>query len=233
MDPRSLNQSQAQRYLEQLPSHRICVLLRPHMTDERAARIDAVLARRLTCLTVVVESLHDPHNGAAALRSAEAVGLQGFHAVQDREPFSATKGISLQCEQWMDVHLHGTTEACYAHLRRDGFAVWAAVPDGRVSLEELPDHGRVALVFGNERDGLTPTAVTEADGAFHIPMQGFTGSFNLSVSVALSVYTQAARMRRALGALGDLPTSRVEGLRALWYCLSVRAAGLILDRELA
>lgn len=232
MDPQSLNQDQAKRYLAQLSPDRICELLRPHMTAERAARIDEVLSRRLLCLTVVVENLHDPHNGAAALRSAEAVGLQSFHAVQAIEPFSAAKGISLQCEQWMDLHLHSTTEACFETLRAQRYQIWAAAPNGTVSLEELPCEGRMALVFGNERDGLTADALQRSDGTFSIPMHGFTGSFNLSVSAALSVYTQAARMRRNLGLSGDLPAGRVEALRALWYCLSVRAAGLILDREL-
>ena len=221
------------RYLGQLAPDRICELLRPHMTVERVARIDEVLTRRLLCLTVAVENLHDPHNGAAALRSAEAVGLQTFHAAQEREPFSATRGISLQCEQWMDMHLHDTTGDCFAALRTAGYQIWAAAPGGTVSLEELPSEGRIALVFGNERDGLTPEAQSGADGSFSIPMHGFTGSFNLSVSAALAVYIQAARMRRALRAPGDLPAARVEGLRALWYCLSVRAAGLILDREFA
>lgn len=232
MDPQPLNQAQAARFLERLTPDRIGQLLRPHMTAERVTRIDEVLACRLLRLTVVVENLHDPHNGAAALRSAEAVGLQTFHAVQGREPFSVAKGISLQCEQWMDMHLHDTTEGCYAALRNDGYAIWAAVPDGSVLLEELPCAGAVALVFGNERDGLTEVALEGADGTFSIPMHGFTGSFNLSVSASLAVFTQAARMRQALGAPGDLPAARVEGLRALWYCLSVRAAGLILDREL-
>jgi tRNA (guanosine-2'-O-)-methyltransferase len=227
MDPQSLNQAQAARYLERIPSARICALLRPYMTAERAARIDEVLTRRLLCLTVVVENLHDPHNGAAALRSAEAVGLQTFHAVQQ-----LAKGISLQCEQWMDVHLHDSSPHCFGALRDGGYQVWAAAPGGSVPLEELPCEGSVALVFGNERDGLSRAALEGADGAFTIPMHGFTGSFNLSVSVALAVYTQADRMRRALGAPGDLPFERVEGLRALWYCLSVRAAGLILDRKL-
>jgi len=232
MDPQSLSQDQAKRYLDLLSPDRICELLRPHMTAERAARIDEVLSQRLLCLTVVVENLHDPHNGAAALRSAEAVGLQTFHAVQALEPFQAAKGISLQCEQWMDLHLHDTIDAGYAALRSDQYQIWAAAPAGEVSLEALPSDGRMALVFGNERDGLTPEAQERADGTFSIPMHGFTGSFNLSVSAALSVYTQAARMRRTLGVSGDLPARRVEGLRALWYCLSVRAAGLILDREL-
>jgi len=232
MEPRALNQAEAMRYVERFPADHICRLLRPYLTDERAVRIDRVLARRLLCLTVVVENLHDPHNGAAALRSVEAVGLQSFHAVQANEPFSAARGISLQCEQWMDMYLHDTTEGCYAALRAQGYQVWAAVPGGDVSLEELPSAGSVALVFGNERDGLTDGAQQDADGTFGIDMHGFTGNFNLSVSVAVAAYVQAARMRQALGASGDLPAARVERLRALWYCLSVRAARLIIDREL-
>lgn len=231
MDPKPLNKAQAARYVERLTPARIGQVLRPHMTAERVARIDEVLARRLARLTVVVENLHDPHNGAAALRSAEAVGLQTFHAIQQREPFSVAKGISLQCDQWMDMYLHDTTEGCYAALRDHGYRIWAAVPVGNVHLEDLPCEGSVALVFGNERDGLSDRALEGVDGTFTIPMHGFTGSFNLSVSVSLAVYTQAARMRRSLGAPGDLSAARVEGLRALWYCLSVRAAGLILDRE--
>jgi tRNA (guanosine-2'-O-)-methyltransferase len=232
MEPRSLKQAEAKRYLDRLSPTRICQLLGPHMTDDRAARIDEVLSRRLLRLTVVVENLHDPHNGAAAIRSAEGVGLQNFHAVEANEPFAVAKGISLQCEQWMDLHLHSTTEACYTALRADGFQIWAAAPNSGTSLEELPTEKSVALVFGNERDGLTAEAQETADGVFSIPMHGFTGNFNLSVSAALSVYVQAERMRRALGAPGDLPADRVEGLRALWYCLSVRAGRLILDQEL-
>ncbi len=231
MDPQSLNQAQARQYLERLSPELVCRLLRPHMTDERAARIEEVLSRRLLRLSVAVENLHDPHNGAAALRSAEAVGLQTFHAVEVAEPFSATKGISLQCEQWMDLHLHKSVDACFAAVRGMGYQVWAADPRAAVSVEELPTDPMV-MVFGNERDGLSPEALEGADGHFFIPMHGFTGSFNLSVSVALAVHRQAARVRMAMGAPGDLPAMRLEVLRALWYCLSVRAAGLILDREL-
>ncbi len=233
MSRQPLNQKRAARYLARLGAARVIQVVRPHVTDERLARIDEVLSRRLVRLTVVVENLHDPHNGAAAVRSAEAMGLQNFYAVEGFEPFSMSKKVGLQCDQWMDFHLHATTEGCYHALRDRGHQIWAAAPGGEVSLEELPDEGSVALVFGNERDGLTDVALEGADGTFSIPMHGFTGSFNLSVSVSLAVYTQAARMRRVLGAPGDLPAARLEELQALWYCLSVRSAGQILDRELS
>ncbi|MFH2008270.1 MAG: RNA methyltransferase [bacterium] len=222
----------AAAFVRRLTPAKVCAALRPHLTEQRAERIDTVLAQRLTCLTVVVENLHDPHNGAAALRSAEGVGLQDFHAVEQRERFPIAKNVARSCDQWMDLHRHATLQECYGELRRGGFAVWASTPAGSVPLEELPVGRPLALVFGNERDGLTEEALTEADGSFAVGMHGFTGSFNLSVSVALAIYTQADRMRAAMGRNGDLPAERLEWLRALWYCLSVRAAGPILEREL-
>jgi len=232
MDADVLTPGSAAELVTRLTPAKVCNVLRSHMTDQRAERIEAVLARRLVCLTVVVENLHDPHNGAAAIRSAEGVGLQDFHAVEQRESFLIARGVTMRCEQWMDIHRHARLQDCYGALRRDGFAVWASAPEGTVPLEELPTDRPLALVFGSERDGLTSEALTEADGSFYVGMHGFTGSFNLSVSVALSVYSQAVRMRAALGRSGDLPAERVEWLRGLWYCLSVQAAGLILERVL-
>jgi tRNA (guanosine-2'-O-)-methyltransferase len=227
--PQPLTPAQAEAYLARLPPDEICEKLRPHLTARRQARIEQVLAQRLTRLTVVVENLHDPHNGAAAIRSAEAIGLQDFHAVEQREAFRVAGGVTLHCEQWVTVHRHPDTPAAYRRLRAQGFVLWAAAPEGAVPFEEIPVDRPLALMFGNERDGLTEGAVSAADGTFAIPMHGFTGSFNLSVSVALATHAVAARVRHALGAPGDLPPGRLERLRALWYCLSVRAAGLILD----
>lgn len=229
-EPQPLTPDQARAYLDRIPPETICELLRPHLTDARAERIERVLGRRLARLTAVVENLHDPHNGAAAIRSVEAVGLQDFHTISAWEPFSAVGRITLRADQWIDLHDHPSTREAYAALRAAGFAIWAAAPGGDVTLETIPIDAPLALVFGNERNGLTEEALTDADGRFVIPMQGFTGSFNLSVSAALSVYITAARVRAQLGRSGDLPPARQAALRAQWYCQSVRAARPILDR---
>lgn len=230
MHPDEPRGRRAEDYVAGWPPERICETLRPHLTDERAGRIEEVLARRLARLTVVVENLHDPHNGAAALRSAEAVGLQDFHVIEGVEPFQVASGVALKSQQWVDVHRHASTRSCLLRLREAGFAIWAAAPGADTAVDELPTSGRVALTFGNERDGLSREALAEADGTFGIPMEGFTGSFNLSVSVALAVYLQARRMRAIMDRPGDLDPERITHLRALWYCRSVRAAGMILER---
>ena len=42
----------------------------------------------------------------------------------------------------------------------------------------------VALVFGNERRGVSPGLLEAADASFYLPMAGFTQSFNISVSAS-------------------------------------------------
>jgi len=202
------------------------------ISDARRARIDAVLAQRLAGLTVVIENLHDPHNGAAALRSVEGFGLTTLHVVEQAEPFRFSSKVSQGCEKWVDIRRHADFGACARALQADGFALYAALPPGAATLDlDHIDLTRpTALVFGNEHAGLTPAALAACDGSFTVPMQGFTASFNLSVSVALAVFACSRRRRAALGGHGDLDADALVRMRARWYTLSVDAADLILAR---
>ena len=84
----------------------VVAALRPILSDERIARIEAVLDARLAGLTIVVENLYDPHNGAAAVRSAEAFGLSAVHAIEGTGPFHASPAVTIGCEKWIDLHRH-------------------------------------------------------------------------------------------------------------------------------
>jgi tRNA (guanosine-2'-O-)-methyltransferase len=207
--------------------------LAPQLTDERRARIEDVLSARLASLAVVIEDLHDPHNGAAAIRSAEGFGVCELHAVEKSEPFRFSSRVTQGCEKWIDVHRHAEFAPCADSLHARGFKLYAAVPGAALRLDEIPAGERVALVFGNEHAGLTTGAQAACDGTFGIPMLGFTRSFNLSVSVALAVYDVATRKRAVLGAAGDLDDAERLRLRARWYALSMdaRAAEGIVLRE--
>ncbi|HKA86687.1 MAG TPA: RNA methyltransferase [Haliangiales bacterium] len=213
----------------------VVAALAPQLSPDRIGRIDAVLDARLGGLTVVLENLHDPHNGAAALRSVEGFGLAELHVVEQAEPFRFSDKVTQGCEKWVAIRRYPRFGDAAAALHGRGFRLHAAVPGAPVAVDDL-DVGRpAALVFGNEHAGLTGAARAACDGTFAIPMTGFTQSFNLSVSVALSVHAAAARRRAALGAPGDLPAEERARLRARWYVLSVdpRAAQGIVERYVA
>jgi len=174
-----------------------CVVeaLRAQTSEERRQRIEEVLAARLGSIAVAVENLHNPHNGAAAIRSCEAVGLDAIHVVETREQFRFSRKVSIGCEKWLQIRRYPTVAECAAALRQRGMALYAAVPGADLSVHELDVSQPPALLFGNERDGLTDEAIAACDHSFSIPMSGFTESLNLSVCVAVSVHGLAARRR--------------------------------------
>lgn len=209
---------------------RVVAALAPILTEERKARIERVLDRRLTSLTVVLEDLYDPHNGAACIRSVEGFGLSDLHVIERVHRFERTSGITIGAEKWIDLHRHGDVAAAAEALRGAGFSLCATRPGAELTAADLDPGRRWAVLFGSERDGLSSSALEAADTHIAVPMYGFTRSFNLSVSVALVVRELAERRRRALGAMGDLPDDRRDLLRARWYALKVRGAGDVVRR---
>jgi len=82
-----------------------------------------------------------------------------------------------------------------------------------------------ALVFGNERRGVSRAFIERADRAFYLPMCGLTQSFNISVAVAMSLYHATAS-----GAFpeGSLPHEARVQLLGRWLLRDVKAARQLL-----
>lgn len=189
---------------------------------ERQARLRDVLAHRQPGLTLVLENLYDPHNVAAILRSSDAVGVLDINLLYYIEQFPDFerhgKQSSAGARKWIGRPQYTTVPDCYGALRAKGYKIYAAALDvnGR-DLYDLDLTGNVALAFGNERRGLSPEAIAQADGCFQIPMVGMVQSLNVSVAVAVSLY-EAFRQRKKAG-LYDKPAlaeAELERLYAEW-----------------
>jgi tRNA (guanosine-2'-O-)-methyltransferase len=207
-----------------------CAALGPLLLEERRARIDAAVAARLSGLRVVIENLHDPHNGAAVLRSAEAFGIQRVDVIETVEPFRFSGTVTQGCEKWLDVVRHPTLDEALAALRAGGFRLYAAVPGAAATVDDLDFSRPAAVMVGNEHTGLSVEARAAADLSFEIPMAGMTRSLNLSVATALIAERAAALRRQALGAPGDLDEAAQLALRARFYAASVRGAEAVVAR---
>jgi tRNA (guanosine-2'-O-)-methyltransferase len=210
----------------------ICGALAPMLTPERIARIDHVLGNRLVSLTVAVEDTYDPHNAAATIRTSEALGLHELHVIEPELRFSAVQGVTRGAHRWIDLHRWPDANAAVAALHARGFRVYATQPDAAASIADVDVAAPIAVMFGNEHSGLSPTAVAACDGALAVPMFGFTESFNLSVTVALATSTLAARRRAYINAPGDLPAELHAHLRARWFALRIRGVVGVVERAL-
>jgi tRNA (guanosine-2'-O-)-methyltransferase len=194
------------------------------LVPERRARIDAVVANRTRTLTVVMEAFCDPQNVNAVLRTCEAFGIQELHAVEGvMKPYDRNKKISQNADKWLDVRRWSSTGECLAHLKGEGYAIYAThLDDGTRSLDALPFAGKVALVFGNEHRGVSDEALALADATYAIPMRGFVQSLNVSVAAAISIAKAVERREAERGRHGDLSEVEAAALRERFYVLAVK-----------
>lgn len=177
------------------------------MTPERKKRIEEVLDKRQPDLTVVLENVFDPHNIAAVLRTCDAVGLVEAYAITDRIPHRKAWGFrsSRSASKWVTLHYFEDRETCLTQVRARydrvlGAAIGADIP----SIYDATFTGSAALVFGNEKYGLSDEMKEACDGFFYIPQQGMIHSLNISVACAVTLY-EAMRQRSVAG-LYDHPT---------------------------
>ncbi len=206
-------------------------LLRPFVSEHRQARIEQILKARTRDMVLVLEDIYSDHNSSALLRTADAIGMLEFHIVAGKTPFRVAKKVTSGAHKWLELRLHQKITHAYAQLRKRGYQMWASdVHGGAVALESIPTDAPVALVFGNEHEGLSTPAIEEADRCFRVPMRGFVESLNISVAAAISMHDVYSRRKQA-GALRALAPEDFARLRARWFAFSVRAAPQLLERE--
>lgn len=202
-------------------------LLAPHLTPERRARLEEVLAARSGAIRLVAENLYDPYNLSAILRTADAFGVQHLH-LTGSAPQEIVSTVALGSERWLTVAREGPTLPCLERLKAEGFCVAAAaLRDGAVDPLDWEPTGPVALVVGNEHDGLEPPTLEAADVVLRIPLSGFARSLNVSVATALLLH---ALSRKAALRDQPLPEAEREALRQRWAVLAVKRGEEILHR---
>ena len=145
-----------------------------------------------------------PRNLAAIMRSCDAVGVLAAHAVWPGGRLKISRPASGGNRKWLPVHKHKTLAEALERVKGAGLRVLAAHPrPGAVPFREVDYTLPTCLLLGNEDNGITPEALSQADGVVAIPMEGMGTSLNVSVAAALLLF-EAQRQRRAAG-LYDAP----------------------------
>ena len=160
------------------------------LTPSRRARFEEVLRSRTYKLTVVLEDIYQGHNAAAVLRSCECFGVQRVHCIEQHNKFKPSDEISMGASKWLDLQRWTNTPDCLQHLKDTGHQIVAlTLRQPSIPLAQVPLDRPTALVYGTEEHGLSQAAHEYADIHAFLPMYGFTQSYNISVSAALSLQT--------------------------------------------
>ncbi len=199
-----------------------------YLTDRRKARFAEVIKYRTRYITVVLEDVFQSHNASAVLRSCDLTGIQDVHAIENRNEYDVNTEIDMGSSKWLNLYRYNQKEHntldTFNKLREKGYRIVATTPHkNNFTPDTLPLKGRFALVFGTELTGLSDIAIEQADEFLRIPMYGFTESYNISVSAALTMFTLSERMRKS-NIQWQLSDEERENILLEWSRKSVRSS---------
>jgi len=169
-------------------------------TERRLNRLEQVLRSRQPDLTIVMENIHDPHNVSAVLRSCDAAGVMEVQLIYTDAVFpDIGKKSSASAKKWVELRQFKNVKECYKKLHSEGFSIYAThLEEKAISLYEINMTRKIAIVVGNEHNGVSQEAANSADGILQIPMFGMIQSLNVSVATAVILF-EAVRQRIASG----------------------------------
>ena len=204
------------------------------VTAQRLERLETVLEQRTRYISVVLEDLYQFHNANAVIRSCECFGVQDLHVIENQNTFDYNPQVNMGASQWVSLHRHNQPEAdntrlCLSTLKQQGYRLVAMTlhPDS-IPLQALDLEQKVALCFGTEEEGLSQTAHRLADTFVQIPMVGFTQSFNISVTVALSLFDLTTKLRTSQQPWPLNPNEK-QDLRIAWLTEMIKGSDIIID----
>lgn len=172
-------------------------------TPERIEKISRIAKTRQQGV-IVLEDIFDPHNAEAVFRSCDAFGFQRVCLIfEEQKPFNPRavgKQSSSSANKWLDFEIYNSTEECLSKLHQEGYEIIATVLDDTSEsiFEATFTEKKIALMLGNESNGLTEKAVSMADRKLIIPMRGLVQSFNLSVTASMCMF-EITRQRMEQG----------------------------------
>lgn len=204
------------------------------ITDNRRELIDKVLDDRTKYITVALEDIYQSQNASAVLRTCDCFGVQDVNIIENRNEFTLNVGVTLGSSKWLSLkHFKESSQNtlnAINDLKERGYRVVATTPHTNdVNLEDFDiEAGKFALVFGTEKEGISPIVKEHADEFLKIPMYGFTESFNISVSAAIVLHHLSHKIRNS-NINWQLSFEEKEELKLEWYRKTIKRSKMLID----
>jgi len=139
---------------------------------------------------LLLDSILDPHNLGALIRTAYCAGMDGVVIPRDRSAAATPVVSRISAGALEHTHLTRVTNlvTAIAKLKKAGFWVAGLDRAGQDTLFSTDLSGRLAVVLGSEENGLRPLVKKYCDMLIAIPQKGVVDSLNASVAGGVVMY---------------------------------------------
>jgi len=172
--------------------HRGIVLVMENAEQAAPLRMDECvkeLALREKALVLILDSITDPQNVGAIIRSADQFGVDLVVLPEHRgaTDFEVISRTSAGAASWVNIVLVPNLVRATEQLKEAGFWIYGADAGGTPA-PKLDIAGKTALVLGSEGTGMARLLKAKCDTIVSIPTRGKLDSLNVSVAAGILLY---------------------------------------------
>ena len=143
-------------------------------------------------IVVVMDQIRSMHNVGSVFRTADAFLINGIClcGFTPQPPHRDIHKTALGATDSVDWLYYEQTTQAVKDLKAQGYKVYAIEQtEGSISLNKFEKSDTpIALVFGNEVDGVDNEVIALCDGVIEIPQWGMKHSLNISVAAAVVLW---------------------------------------------
>jgi 23S rRNA (guanosine2251-2'-O)-methyltransferase len=153
---------------------------------------EAFEAAEKTPIVVVLDNVRSMNNVGSVFRTCDGFAIEklylcGFTPQPPHRDIQKTALGATETVAWQ--HMEHTTDALQ-YLKNEGYQIFAIeqVTDSMMLQNLEKTNSKLAVVFGNEVEGVSTEALALCDGAIEIPQAGTKHSFNISVAAGIVLW---------------------------------------------
>ncbi|WP_071994169.1 23S rRNA (guanosine(2251)-2'-O)-methyltransferase RlmB [Synechocystis sp. PCC 7509] len=168
----------------------IAAQIAPYSYSELGSLIEKAKSSSEQPVIIVADSINDPHNLGAIIRTAEAIGAQGLVIPQRRAVgiTSTVMKVAAGALETFAVARVVNLSRALEELKTAGFWIYGTAATGSQPVHTVQFSGAIVLVVGSEGEGLSLLTQRCCDVLVSIPLTGNTPSLNASVATGMALY---------------------------------------------
>lgn len=140
---------------------------------------------------LLLDNVQDPGNVGTMIRTADAAGFNGVILGEGTADIYSTK--VLRSMQGSNFHINLSEENLVETikiLKEQGYKIYATeLNEEAISFKDIEKSERIAIIMGNEGQGVSKELIELADNPVFIPMLGNSESLNVAVAAGIVMFS--------------------------------------------
>ena len=176
----------------------LCAMRKLGMDELNRKSVDEFKEAEKNKVIVVLENIRSMQNVGSVFRTADAFLMEAIYLIgyTPQPPHRDIHKTALGATESVTWKYFPKTNDAIAELKVEGYKIYGIEQaEGSILLQDFKrgEAEKIALIFGNEAEGVEQETLHECEGCIEIPQFGMKHSLNISVAAGVVLWEMARK----------------------------------------